>query len=211
VFAINIGHPPPNYHAPTRPGHELGMLHPIPVGRAPREPGTWTHPAHEPRMIAGVLAEPIRPAANPNTFKDRAAASPVTRSDLAIDHVSRQPGPGVVRSNPSEAIRNDSRSATYRAAPPPPATVNGTVPPSRQMRPPPPPQNTGYPSQNPGYPAQRPSYPTQTQGEHPASRAYQPAYTPRPAPPLSPPPASRPMPPATPHLSPNAPAVASPK
>jgi hypothetical protein len=207
VFAVNIVHPPPNYHAPTRPGHEVGLLHPIPVGRAPREPDTWTHPAHEPRMIAGVLAEPIRPAANPNTLKDRGAASLITRSALAVDHVSRQPELGVVPSNPPATIRSDSHSATYRTAPPPAAIVNGAVPPSRQMRPPP--QNTGYPSQKPAY-QERPSYQNQIQGEHPASRAYQPAYTPRPASPPSPPPAFRPMPPAT-HLSPNAPASASPK
>ena len=205
VFAVNIVHPPPNYHAPTRPGHEFGMLHPIPVGRAPREPGTWVHPPHEPRMIAGVLAEPIRPVANPNALKDRAAASLVTRSDLAIDHVSRQPGGGVVPSNPTATIRNDSRPATYRP-PPPAAVVNGTGQPSRQMRPPPPPQNLGYPAQNLGYPAPAPA-----QGVHPASPPYQPAYTPRPSPPPSPPPASRPMPPPAPHTTPNAPAVASPR
>jgi hypothetical protein len=204
VFAVNIVHPPQNYHAPTRPGHEFGTLHPIPVGRAPREPGTWTHPSHEPRMIAGVLTEPIRPVGNANALKDRAAAAAVSRSDLTIEQVGRQPVSGVVPSNPAATIRSDSRSATYRPAPPPPAAVNGTEHSSRQMRPPPPPQNLGYPPQNPGYPAS-------IQAEHPASRAYQPAYTPRPSAPPSPPPAPRPTPPAAPHTAPTGPPVASPR
>lgn len=206
TFAVNIVHPPQNYHAPTRPGpgHEFGMLHPIPVGRAPREPGTWSPPSHYPRMIAGVLADPIRPVANANELKDRAAASLVIRSDLAIDHVSRQPGQGVVSSNPAATIRNESRPATYRPAPA--AVVNGTGQPSRQMRPPPPPQNLGYPAQNLGYPAPAPA-----QSVHPVSPPYQPAYTPRPSPPPSPPPATRPMPPPTPHTTPSAPAAASPR
>ena len=205
VFAVNIVRPPQNYHAPTRPGHEIGMLHPIPVGRAPREPGTWLPPSHEPRMIAGALADPFRPIGNASTSKDRPVVGAALRSDFAVDHVSRQPVLGVVGRVPAATIRSDSRSGVYRSAPPPVA-VNGTEPPARQMRPPPPPQSMGYP-------AQRSPYPAQTQGEHPASRSYQPAYTPRPSPPPSPPsppPASRPMPPA-PHSVPAAPASASPK
>jgi hypothetical protein len=203
VFAVNIVHPPQNYHAPTRPGHEVGMLHPIPVGRAPREPGTWSPPSHVPRMIAGALADPIRPVANANALKDRAATSLVTRGDSAIDHVSRQPGGGVVPSNPAATIRNDSRPAAYRP-PPPAAVVNGTQQPARPMRPPPPPQNLGYPA------------PAPIQGVHPASPAYQPpytpAYTPRPSlPPPSPPPVARPMPPPAPHTTPAPPAAASPR
>jgi FecR protein len=191
VSVVNIVHPPLNYHSPTRPIHEPGMLHPIPVGRAPGEPATGLHPSHEPRMIAGVPADPIRPIGNAGTSKDRTTL----RNDLAIDHVSRQPRSGVTSAVPAATIRNDSRSA-YRPVPPPVA-VNGTEQPARQMRPPPPPQSLGYPAQ--------------TQGEHPASRAYQPAYTPRPSPPPAPPPASRPMPPPPPHTTPTAPAAASPK
>jgi hypothetical protein len=190
VSVVNIVHPPLNYHAPTRPIHEPGMLHPIPVGRAPSEPATGLHPSHEPRMIAGVPAEPIRPIGNASTSKDRTTL----RNGLAVDHVSRQPGSGVTAPVPAATIRNDSRSA-YRPVTPPVA-VNGTEPPARQMRPPPP-QSLGYPAQ--------------MQGEHPASRSYQPAYTPRPSPPPAPPLASRPMPPPAPHTTPTAPAAASPK
>ncbi len=195
VFAINIVHPPLNYHAPTRPVHEPGMLHPIPVGLPPREPGTGLHHSHEPRIIAGVPVEPIQPIGNASTGKDRGPATFVLRNDSAIDHVSRQPGSGVTGAVPAATIRNDSRPA-YRSVTPP-VVVNGTEPPARQMRPPPPPpQNSGFPAQVPG--------------EHPASRAYQPAYTPRPSPPPpSPPPASRPMPPRVPHTTPQAPAAAS--
>jgi len=205
VFAVNIVRPPQNYHAPTRPGpgHEVGMLHPIPVGRAPREPGTGLPPSHEPRMIAGVLADPFRPIGNTSTSKDRSVVGAALRSDFAVDHVSRQPVLGVVGAVPAATIRSDSRSGVYRSAPPPVA-VNGTEQPARQMRPPPPPQTLGNP-------AQRSVYPAQNQGEHSASRSYQPAYTPRPSPPPSPPPASRPMPPPTPHTVPTAPAAASPK
>jgi hypothetical protein len=214
VFTVNIVRPPQNYHAPTRPGpgHEVGMLHPIPVGRAPREAGTGLPPSHEPRMIAGVLADPFRPigntsASNASASKDRPVIGAALRSDFAVDHVSRQPVLGVVGSVPAATIRSDSRSGVYRSAPPPVA-VNRTEQPARQMRPPPPQQQTL------GYPAQRSAYPAQTQGEHPASRPYQPAYTPRPSlQPSSPfpPPASRPMPPPTPHSIPAAPGSASPK
>lgn len=201
VFAVNIVHPPENYHAPTRPGHEVGMLHPIPVGRAPREPGTWLPPSHVPRMIAGSLADPIRPVANPNALKDRAASSFVTRSDSAIDHVGRQPGGGVVPSNPAATIRNDSRPSAYRP-PPPAAVVSGSQQTARPMRPPPP-QNLGYPA------------PAPVQGVHPALPAYQPSYTPtytpRPSLPPSQPAAARPMPPPAPHTTPAPPAAASPR
>jgi hypothetical protein len=205
VFAVNIVRPPQNYHAPTRPGlgHEVGMLHPIPVGRAPPEPGTWLPPSHEPRMIAGALADPFRPIGNANTSKDRPVVGAALRSDFAVDHVSRQPVLGITGSVPAATIRSDSRSGAYRPAPPPVA-ANGTDQPTRQTRQPPPPQSLGYP-------AQRSAYPAQTQGEHPASRSYQPAYTPRPSPPPSPAPASRPMPPPTPHATPTAPASATPK
>jgi hypothetical protein len=191
VSVVNIVHPPLNYHAPTRPIHEPGMLHPIPVGRAPGEPATGLRPSHEPRIIAGVPAEPIRPIGNASTSKDRTTL----RNDSAVDHVSRQPGLSGTSAAPAAAIRNDSRLA-YRPVTPPVA-VNGTEQPARQMRPPPPPQNLGYPAQ--------------MQGEHPASRAYQPAYAPRPSPPPSPPPASRPMPPPAPHTTPTARPAASPK
>jgi hypothetical protein len=196
VFAVNIVRPPQNYHAPTRPGHEVGMLHPIPVGRAPREPGTSLPPSHEPRMIAGVLADPFRPIGNASTSKDRPVVGAALRSDFAVDHGSRQPILGVVGAVPAATTRTDPRPGAYRSAPPP-VVVHGTEQPARPIRPPPPPQNLGYPAQ--------------IQGEQPASRAYQPAYTPRPSPPPSPPPASRPMPPPAPHTAPAASAPASPR
>jgi hypothetical protein len=196
VFAVNILRPPQNYRLPTRPIHESGMLHPIPVGRAPEGSGIALHPAHEPRMIAGVPAEPIRPIANPSTSKNRSSVGAALQSDFAVDHTSRQPVLGVVGSAPAATIRSDSRSGAYRP-PPPPVAANGTNQPTRQT-----------PPQSLGYPAQRSPYPSQTQGEHPASRSYQPAYAPRPP---SPPPASRPMPPPAPHSVPTAPASASPK
>jgi hypothetical protein len=195
VFAVNIVRPPQNYRLPTRPIHEPGMLHPIPVGRAP-QPGTGLPPSHEPRMIAGALAEPMQPIGSAGTSKDRGAAGAALRSDFAVDHVSRKPVLGVVGAVPAATIRTNPRSEAYRPAPPPVA-VNGAEQPARQMRPLPPPQNLGYPAQ--------------MQGEHPASRAYQPAYTPRSSPPPSPPPASRPMPPPAPHTAPPAMAPASPR
>jgi hypothetical protein len=182
------------------------MLHPIPVGRAPREPGTGLPPSHEPRMIAGTLADPFRPIGNANASNDRPVVGAALRSDFAVDHVSRQPVLGVVGSVPAATIRSNSRSGVYRSAPPPVA-ANGTEQPARQMRPPP-------PTQSPAYPAQRSAYPAQIQAEHPASRSYQPPYTPHPSPPPSPPsppPASRPMPPPTPHSVPTARGSASPK
>jgi hypothetical protein len=195
VFAVNIVHPPQNYHAPTRPGHEVGMLHPIPVGLAPREPGTWSHPSREPRVIAGVPAQPMRPIGNAGQSKDRTTVGSAPPSGFTIDRVGRQHVSGAAPSMPAATIRSDSRPA-YRAAAPP-AAGNGTAPSTRQMPPSPPPQNLGYPAQ--------------VQGEHPASRAYQPAYTPRATPPPSPAPASRPMPPPAAHTTPRAPASVSPK
>jgi hypothetical protein len=190
VFAVNIVRPPQNYRLPTRPVHEPGMLHPIPVGRAPREPGTGLHPSHEPRMIAGVPAKPMQPIGNASTSKDRGAVGAALQSDFAVDHVSRQPVLGLTGAVPAAAIRSDSRSGVYRPAPPP-VTANGTEQPARQMRPlPAPPPNSGYPAQ--------------VQGQHPALRPYQPAYTPPPSPAPSPPPASRPMPPPAPHTTPTA-------
>jgi hypothetical protein len=197
VFTVNVVHPPLNYHAPTRPIHELGMLHPIPVGRAPREPATGLQSSHEPRMIAGVPAEPIRPIGDTGTSKDRGPSTVVLRNDLAIEHVSRQPGLGVTGAVPAATIRNDLRPA-YRSVTPPVAASGTRQPAAGQMRPPPPsPQNLGYPAQ--------------MQVEHSASRSSQPVYAPRPSPPPSPPPASRPMPPPAPHTTPNAPASVSPK
>jgi hypothetical protein len=198
VFAVNIVHPPLNYHPPTRPIHEPGMLHPIPVGRAPRQPDTGLHPSHEPRLIAGVPAEPIRPIGNAGASKDRGTAGAALRSDFAVDHVSRQPVLGVVGAVPAATIRSDSHSSAYRSVTPPVA-ANGTEQPARQMRAAPPPS-----------PQQRSVYQAQPQGEHPASRPSQPAYIPRSSPPpASPPPASRPMPPPTPRGAPTAPASAA--
>jgi hypothetical protein len=203
VFAVNIVHPPLNYRLPSRPVHEPGMLHPIPVGRAPREPGTGLRPSHEPRMIAGVPAEPLRPIGNAGASKDRSAVGAALRSDFAVDHVSRQPVLGVVGAAPAATIRSDSRSGAFRSVIPPVA-ANGTEQPARQMRPSPPPQSLGYPAQRSGYLAQ-------PQGEHPASRPSQPVYMPRSSPPPSTPPASRPMPPPAPRTVPSAPAAASPR
>jgi hypothetical protein len=197
VFAVNIVRPPLNYRPPTRPVHQSGMLHPIPVGRTPREPGTGLPPSHEPRTIAGVPAEPIRPIGNAGTSKDRGAVGAALRSDFAVDHVTRQPVLGVAGSVPAATIRSDSRSGAYRPITPPVAS-NGTEQPARQMRPSPP------PTQSLGYPAQ-------IQGEHPASRPSQPVYMPRSSPPPSPPPASRPMPPPAPRTVPGATAPASPR
>lgn len=200
VFVVNIVRPPQNYRLPTRPIHEPGIGHPIPVGRAPREPGIGLRPSHEPRMIAGVLADPFRPIGNATTSKDRPVVGAALRSDFAVDHVSRQPVLGVVGAVPPSTVRSDSRLGTYRPAPQPVA-VDGSEPSARPARPsPPPPQNLGYPSQ--------------MQGEHSASRASQPVYTPRSSPPPGPPPAppaSRPAPAAAPHTAPPSPGVASPK
>lgn len=203
VFTVNIARAPQNYRLPTRPIHEPGMLHPIPVGHAPPEPGTGLRPSHEPRMIAGVPAEPMRPIGNVNASKDRGATGAALRSDFAVDRVSRQPVSGVAGSVTASTIHGDSRSGAYRSVPPPVA-ASGSEQPARQMRPPPPVQTLGNP-------AQRSAYPGQIQGEHPASRPSQPGYTPRSSPPVSPPPASRPMPPPVPHAVRTAPAAASPK
>jgi FecR protein len=203
VFTVNIARAPQNYRLPTRPIHEPGMLHPIPVGHAPPEPGTGLRPSHEPRMIAGVPAEPMRPVGNVNASKDRGATGAALRSDFAVDRVSRQPVLGVAGSVPAATIHGDSRSGAYRSVPPPVAAT-GSEQPARQMRPPPPVQTLGNP-------AQRSAYPGQIQGDHPASRPSQPVYTPRSSPPASPQPASRPMPPPAPHAVRTAPAAASPK
>jgi hypothetical protein len=210
VSTVNIARAPQNYHPPTRPIHEPGMLHPIPVGHSPGEPGTVLHPAHEPRVIAGVPAEPMRPIGNVNASKDRGTAGAALRSDFAVDRITRQPVLGVAGSVPAATIHNDSRSGAFRSVPPPVAAA-GSEPPARQMRPPPPPQTLGNPAQRSAYPAQRSAYPGQIQGEHPASRTSQPLYTPRSSPSPSAPPASRPMPPPAPHTAPNAPAAASPR
>jgi len=201
VFTVNIARAPQNYRLPTRPIHEPGILHPIPVGHAPPESGTGLRPSHEPRMIAGVPAEPMRPIGNASASKDRGATGAALRSDFAVDRVSRQPVLGVAGSVPASTIHGDSRSRAYRSVPSPVAGA-GSEPPARQMRPPPPAQTLGNP-------AQRSTYPGQIQGEHPASRPSQPGYTPRSSP--SPPPASRPMPSPAPHTAPTAPAASSPK
>lgn len=193
VFAVNVVRPPLNYRLPTRPIHEPGMLHPIPVGHPVREPGFGVRPSHEIRLIAGVPVEPLRPINNAGASKNRGTAGAALRSDFAVDHVSRQPVSGVTGAVPSATIRNDSRSGAYKSVTPP-AAVNGAEQPGRQMRPAP-------PSSSP----QRSAYQSQPQGEHPASRPSQPVYTPRPSTPPLPPPASRPMPPPAPRTVPNTP------
>lgn len=204
VYVINVGRPPLNYRLPTRPVHEPGMLHPIPVGRAPREPGTGLRPSREPRSIAGVSVEPMRPVGNavgnPSGPRSHSLVGAALRSDFAVDHTSRQPVLGVAGTAPAATPRGDFRSASPR--PVPSTAAREAEQPAMQMRPAPPPQ-------------QRSSYPAQGQGEHPAQRTYTPtyaptyappAYTPRPAPPPSPPPAPRTAP-----NTPAAPAPAAPK
>jgi hypothetical protein len=199
VYVVNIGRPPLNYRLPKRPVHEAGMLHPIPVGRAPREPGTGLRPSHEPRLIAGVSVEPMRPAGsavgNPSGPRSHSVVGAALRSDFAVDRTSRQPVLGVAGAAPTATPRGDFRSASPRPVVPSAAVHEGEQP-ARQMRADPPPQ-------------QRSSYPAQGQGEHPAQRpsapAYtSPAYTPRPAPPPSSPPAPR-TPPNTATPAPAAP------
>ncbi|HEY6291398.1 MAG TPA: DUF6600 domain-containing protein, partial [Terriglobia bacterium] len=170
VFVINIGRPPVNYHFPTRPVHTPGMLHPIRVGRAVPEPGHDVRLSHEPRLIAGVPVEPLRPIGNASALQDRSVVGSALRSDFAVDHISQQPVLGVTGAAQAATPRSDLRSV-----PPGPSTPSGAA--SEIERP--------LPSVQP--PQQRSSYPAQTQVEHSAPRPSAPAYTPRSAPPPSPP------------------------
>lgn len=190
VYVVNIGHPPSNYRLPTRPVHEPGMLRPIPVGHVPREPGTEIHHSHEPRFIAGVPVEPMRPIGNASSAGSHSIAGAAPRSGYAVDPNSRRPAPGAVGAPPAAASRGD-----FRAVPPrpvsPPAATSGVGQPARPTGPAPPQQRPAYSGQPPGPP----------QGEHSASRPSVPSvYAPRSAPPPSPPPAPRtaPIPPSAP-------------
>jgi len=183
VYVVNILRPPLNYRLPTRPVHEPGMSRPIQVGHSDSEPGAGVRSSHEPRLIAGELAEPLRPVSNASTPKDRAAAGAALRSDFAVDPASRRPITGVA------APQTESRPGTVRPADSA-AAPDGSVQQPRSPRPAPP-------------QLEHPNYPAQTQGERVAPRPPPPAYSPRPAPPAYSPPAPRP--------APTAPAPAAPK
>ena len=188
VYVINIGRPPLNYHLPTRPVHIPGMLHPIPVGRASTELATGVHPSHEPRMIAGVPVEPLRPIGNPTAQKNQNIVGSALRSDFAVDHASGQPVLGVAGAVPTTP-RSGWRSVPLRPSFPA-AAPNETEQPVNSLRPAPP-------------SPVRPNYPAQTQGEHPAPRPAAPVYAPRSAPP--------PSAPQPPRSAPSAPASAAPR
>jgi hypothetical protein len=174
------------------------MLHPIPVGRAPREPGTGLRPSHEPRLIAGVPVEPLRPIGSASTSKSRSVTGAALRSDFAVDHTSHQPVSDVVGAAPPATTRGD-----FHSAPPRPVTLSaaptGAQQTAQPMRPAPP-------------SPQRPNYPAQGLAEHPASRPSTPAYAPAPAyiPRSAPPPSQPPAPRAAP-TAPSAPAPAAPR
>jgi FecR protein len=190
VYVINVIHPPLNYRLPTRPVHTPGIHpHPVPIGPAPGEPGTGLRPSLEPRSIAGVSVEPLRPIGNPSATKSQTAVGSALRSDFAVDHTSHQPVMGSTTSASPATSRGDYRSVSPRTETPTPAAA-GADQPGRLMRPVPPPQ-------------QAPSYPAPTRGEYSAPRPSAPVYAPRPAPPPSPPP--------TPRSAPAAPAPAAPK
>lgn len=188
VFIVNIIQPPLNYRLPTRPIHKSGMPRFIPVGHPVPEPGRAVRPSQEPRLIAGVLAEPLRPIGNTSTPKDRSVVGAALRSDFAVDHTSQKPVLGVAGAAPAGMIRDSSRPAPPRPAAPPVAAYGAES--LKPTRPAPPPQERS------GYPAPR-------QGEYSAPRPSVPAYAPRPAPPPSPPP--------VPHPATSTPAAAAPK
>jgi hypothetical protein len=190
VSVINIVRPPLNYRLPTRPIHGPGLLHPIPVGRPPHVPGAGVH-SQEPRLIAGVPVEPLRPIGNASTLRGHGVVGAALRSDFPVDHTSRQPVLGVVRGTAIAAPRSDVRPGEFRSAVPP-AAANGAVQTTRPVRLPPPP-----PSQRSGSSGQV------VQSEHPIPHYPVPASTPHPAPSHPPPPAS--------HPTPGAPAPAAPK
>jgi len=188
VYAINIGRPPANYHLPTRPVHIPGMLHPVAVGRASTVPSTDAHPSQEPRMIAGVLLEPLRPIGNPTPQKDRSVVGSALRSDFAVDRVSRQPLLGVGGTAPTTTPRSDLRPAPVRSSVPS-AAANENERPVYLSRPVPSPQPSNYP--------------VQTHVEPSAPRSAPPVYAPRSAPP--------PSQPQAPRSAPSAPQPSAPK
>ena len=189
VYVINIGRPPANYHLPTRPVHLPGMLHPIPVGRASTQLATGIYPSHEPRIIAGISVEPLRPIGNPTAQRNQNVVGSALRSDFAIDRANRQPVLGVTGAALPTTPRPDLRSVPPRPSVPATA-VNETAEPVNSLRPAPPSPGGSY-------------YPAQTQGEHPVPRAPAPVYAPRSAPP--------PSAPQPPRSAPRAPAPAAPK
>ena len=187
IYAINVHHPPVNYHAPTRPGYPSGVLHPIPVGHAPSQPGTGLRQSQELRLIAGVPVRPLPPIGNPTTTKSRSVTGAALRNDFAVDHTSRQPVAGVASAAPSATPHGDFRAVPSTPVAPPLATI-GVEQPARPMRPEPP-------------PTQRPYYPAPAQSTTP--RPPPTGYSPRSAPPPSSPPAPR--------AAPSAPAPAAPR
>jgi hypothetical protein len=209
VYVINVIHPPLNYRLPTRPVHTPGVHpHPVPIGRAPIEPGTGLRPSLEPRSIAGISVEPLRPIGNASPPKNHTVVGAALRSDFAVDHTSGQPVLGVAGTASAPRPRGDFHSVPSGPVTPP-AAATGTEQSLRPLRPTPQPEH-----QRPVYPAptygaqpfeQRPGYPAQTYPAQSAPRPAAPTYVPRSAPPPSPPPAPRAAPTAP------APAVAAPK
>lgn len=190
VYVINIVRPPLNYRLPTRPVHTPRPLHPILIGHVPSE--IRPHPSQEPKLIAGVPVEPLRPVGNASAPRNPNVVGAALRSDFAVDHVSRQPVLGVAGAASVAPSRGEFRSV--RPGPvTPPTSANGAEQPARQVRPAPPLEQRSV------YPA----YPAQTQGEHSTPRSPAPIYAPRSVPSPSPPPAPR--------AAPAAPAQAAPK
>jgi FecR protein len=181
VFVINIIRPPLNYRLPTRPVHKSGMPNSIPIGHPAQEPGHGVRPSQEPRLIAGMPVEPLRPIGNASTPKNHNMVGAALRSDFAVDRTSRQPVLGMSGAASPATPRSDSWPAPPR--PIAPAAANRTQPPPSELRPAPPPQ-------------QRSGYPTQTQGERSAPRPPAPTYRPPPSPPPPPAPRSTPSTPA---------------
>jgi hypothetical protein len=188
VYVINIVQPPLNYRLPTRPVHKPGMPPSIPVGHAVQGPSGGVRPSQEPRFIAGMPAEPLRPIGNASAPKGPSIVGAALRSDFAVDHVSKQPVLGA-------ASAATPRSASWPPQRPvaPAAAANGTEQSAREP-------HSAQPSQ------QYSGYPAQTQDEHVAPRptapayapTYVPAYTPRPGPPPSSSTAPRSVPPPPP-------------
>lgn len=189
IFVINVARGPVNYRLPTRPIHEPGMLHPIPVGHAPRESTSGLRPSHEPRLIAGVPVQPMQRIGAASTPGSHSVVGAALRNDYAVDHISRQPVLGAVSKNNAATPNATTSRGDFHSVSPrpvaPPAAANESAPQSTQMRP------------APSSP-QRSSYPAHTEDEHSASRPSAPAYTPRSAPPPSAPPAPRTPPPPPP-------------
>ncbi len=183
IYPINIHHPPLTYHPPTRPGPGPGpgVLHIISVGHPPHPLGTAPRPSQEPRMIAGVPAQPLPPIGNETTSKSRNVTGAALRNDFAIDRYSWQPVSGTGSSTSTPAPRAEFRSLPQPTVSAPASTTGVAQPLPVRSEPP---------------ASQRPSYQTPSPSTYSAPRP-PPAYTPRPAPPPSPPPAPRAAPAAS--------------